>query len=132
MTRLEILCKLHNQQGGTIHDFNKTYGVDVLNLNNRNFFKLLYGANLKRAHGQWPDKYVWPAYELLNVMERMFAAIDKGSFNKDGLAFKWTCKQLGIKHTYQAIFNYFGESNHVEIQSDTYGVSMPASTMPEA
>jgi hypothetical protein len=28
MTRLEALCKLHKMQGGTIHYFNRLYGID--------------------------------------------------------------------------------------------------------
>lgn len=31
-TRLEILCELHEQQGGTIHQFNKMYGIDFISL----------------------------------------------------------------------------------------------------
>lgn len=109
MTRLEVLCKLHGKQGGTIHQYNVLYGVDILSLGNKEFFKLLYAANLKRAHNQYPDKYVWPSEELMNVMERMFAAIDRFSFNKDSDAFKLTCKHLKIPHTYKAIKEYITE-----------------------
>lgn len=30
MNRLQKLCELHNQQGGTIHQFNALYGVDFI------------------------------------------------------------------------------------------------------
>jgi hypothetical protein len=106
-TRLEILCELHGQQGGTIHQFDKQYGLDILGLSNRAFFKLVYSINLKKAHSQYPDQYSWPSGELLNVYERMCAAIDRMSFNKDSHAIRWTCKALGIKHTYREIGSFF-------------------------
>lgn len=28
MTRLEVLCRLHGNTGGTIHQYNRLYGVD--------------------------------------------------------------------------------------------------------
>lgn len=36
----------------------------------------------------------------------MRRAIRKNSFNKDGRAFKATCKRLKIAHTYKAINNF--------------------------
>ena len=106
MTRLEILCKLHNQQGGAIHQFNQKYGMDILTLNNKAFFKLIYGINLKKDHNQFPGKYSFPENEILIVWERMCDAINKFSFNKDSHGFKWTCKALGIPHTYKAISEF--------------------------
>jgi len=41
----------------------------------------------------------------------MCAAIDNGTFSKNDMAFKLTCKALDIKYTYKAIQEYF--------QSDT-------------
>jgi hypothetical protein len=102
-TKLEILCKAHNQQGGTIHEFSKQYNVDFLSQTNREFFKTLYGIELKKAHKQNRDEYVWPAEEFLKVFERMCNAFDTGSYSKDSKAIKNTCKLLGIKHTYKAI-----------------------------
>jgi len=29
-TTLQILCEIHSQQGGTIHQFNEKYGIDFL------------------------------------------------------------------------------------------------------
>jgi hypothetical protein len=37
MTRLEVLCKLNNQQGGTIFQFNTEYGVNFLALTDSQF-----------------------------------------------------------------------------------------------
>lgn len=33
LTRLIVLCLLHNQQGGTIHQFNEKYETDFINMN---------------------------------------------------------------------------------------------------
>jgi hypothetical protein len=30
ISRLEVLCKVHGQTGGTIHEFNREYKVDFL------------------------------------------------------------------------------------------------------
>lgn len=37
MTRLEKLCELHGQQGGTIWQFNWRYGFDFLEMTDREF-----------------------------------------------------------------------------------------------
>lgn len=37
MTRLDVLCKLANQQGGTIFQFNTEYGIDFLALSDSEF-----------------------------------------------------------------------------------------------
>lgn len=104
MTRLESLCTLHGVQGGTIHQYSK-YG-DVLGMSNSDFFKLLYAKNLARCLVTNKEEYLYSETELPKVLERMNAAIDRTSFDKDGQAFKATCKQLGIKHTYKAISEY--------------------------
>lgn len=36
-TRLEILCDLHGQQGGTIFEFNRLYGVDFITMDEDEF-----------------------------------------------------------------------------------------------
>lgn len=41
MTRLQLLCKLHNQQGGTIHDFNRLYKTDFILMNEDKFNVLI-------------------------------------------------------------------------------------------
>lgn len=68
-------------------------------------FKRLYALNLTECVQKHAD-YAYSAADLPKVIERMHAAIDRGSYNKDGHAFKATCKQLGIKHTYKAINAY--------------------------
>jgi hypothetical protein len=37
MTRLDVLCKLHNQDGGTIHQFNSQYKTDWMAFSNFQF-----------------------------------------------------------------------------------------------
>ena len=69
-------------------------------------FMEAYSKNLAAALEKFPDQYAWPKSELPQVIERMKAAIKKGSFNKDSHAFKATCKELKIPYTYQGIKSY--------------------------
>jgi hypothetical protein len=73
----------------------------------RRAFAECYERNLRKALKTRPDKYMWPVENVPVVVKKMLDAVDRGSFNKDSLAFKWTCKELGIKHTYQAIREYW-------------------------
>lgn len=83
----------------------------------REYFKQLSTAVIDH-----PEEYPW-AYapteirgnlysqvldrmSVLQVAEKMDAAIERGSFSKDGRALKATCKQLGIKHTYKTISEF--------------------------
>ena len=66
----------------------------------------LYRENLIKCVTQYPDEYSWPISELDNVIARMKNAIERGRFNKDSRAFKLTCKELKIKHTYKAIKDF--------------------------
>lgn len=70
---------------------------------NLNTFLEVYGKQLLKARIEHPDDYIWPIDQLPQVLERMSKAIERGSFNKDSHAFKATCKELNIKHTYKAI-----------------------------
>lgn len=63
----------------------------------------IYAEELERAVKERPDDYGWPVSELPVVLEKMKAAFIRGSYNKDSLAIKRTCKRLVIKHTYKAI-----------------------------
>lgn len=62
-----------------------------------------YKTNLLKAVLQLPQDYSYSTDKVDEVFERMKAAIVRGSFNKDSHAFRWTCKELGIKHTYKSI-----------------------------
>lgn len=70
---------------------------------NLRLFLDTYKAALWQAHADYPQDYAFPKENLPACFERMEKAIVTGSFNKEGRAFKATCKQLGIKHTYAAI-----------------------------
>jgi hypothetical protein len=41
MNRLQLLCYLNNQQGGTIHEFNTKYACDILLLSESDFNLLI-------------------------------------------------------------------------------------------
>lgn len=74
-------------------------------MKNLEAFMTVYAKHLEatRTKDTAGDYYCWPVSELPLVLGRMRQAIERGSFNKDSLAFKATCKELKIKHTYQAI-----------------------------
>lgn len=69
-------------------------------------FMAAYGPALAKARSEHPDEYAWPESLLPTVLERMRAALVRGSFNHDGYAMKGACKTLGIKHTRKAIVAY--------------------------
>lgn len=66
-------------------------------------FMIVYERNLLDCIRDHIGNYSYGPELLPTVMGRMREAIKRGSFNKDGHALKRTCKELGIKHTYQAI-----------------------------
>ena len=70
-------------------------------------FADLYRFHLRRAVVEKPADYAYIAGKVDEVADKMLAAVERKTFNKDGFAFKQTCKQLGIKHTYQAIDAYW-------------------------
>lgn len=73
-------------------------------------FMAVYIVCLERAVVKYPADYPWyPHTPVLVVVERMRLAIIRGSFNKDGHAFRWTCKELGIAYTYAAIKTFIKE-----------------------
>jgi hypothetical protein len=76
--------------------------------NNRELFKSTYAIELEASYRANPDAYSCTIHDLVEVLDRMYKAIDRGSFNKDSQAFKNTCKQLKIKHTYRDIETFLG------------------------
>ena len=67
-----------------------------------------YGKQLTHAVTTQPQEYAYPLSEVPLVIDKMGRAFLRGSFNKDGLALKATCKALKIKHTYRDIKTYLG------------------------
>lgn len=71
-----------------------------------------YHANLADCVRDYSTDYCYPVEHVPVVVNKMRMAIERGSYSKEGRAFKRTCKQLGIKHTYKAIEEYLtGGSN---------------------
>ena len=66
-------------------------------------FAECYRRKLKEAVTARPEDYRYAVGQTDEITDKMMAALLRGSANKDGYAFKQTCKELGIKHTYQAI-----------------------------
>lgn len=73
-------------------------------------FMEVYSKHLKECLREFPDQYSWPETLLPNVLIKMRAAMETGGYNKEGHAFKRTCKELGIKHTYTAIKEFINEN----------------------
>jgi hypothetical protein len=72
-------------------------------MTNRGRFLEEYRKQLLLAAIAYPSEYTWPISSFDIVYGRMVAAFDRGSYSKDGRAFRATCKALGIRHTYAAI-----------------------------
>lgn len=68
----------------------------------QNHFWETYATELQKAAAA--GKYSWPADQAATVAAKMRAAWPNSS--KDGVAFKATCKAIGIAHTYKAINAY--------------------------
>ncbi len=74
---------------------------------NKECFAIAYRRNVHRACEAYPDVYAMTIKTGIDiVVDRMLAAFERGSANKDSHACRWTCKELGIKHTYKAIKAY--------------------------
>lgn len=85
-------------------------------MNNIEKFKLEYAKQLAAALAAYPGDYGFNPEGLPSVTARMHAAIDQGTYNHDGRAFKGTCKALGIKHTRKAIEQFIRDplASHYE------------------
>lgn len=95
-----------------------------------NRFKAAYVAALTEAVEKYPEEYPWYHADTVivgnagnttfvkqsieQVGARMLDAMDRGSYNKDGRAFKAACKALGIPHTYKAINAVLAEGSTVD------------------
>lgn len=72
-------------------------------MTNRKLFKATYAKHLEDAIKTHPDAYGFPEKELPIVIQKIFSAIDNGTFCKESPTFKATCRELNIKHTYSGI-----------------------------
>lgn len=78
----------------------------IIHPGNFQCFLDIYKENLIKEVQNNPNEYAWSLDQLETVFSRMSSAIERGSFNKDSKAFKNTCKELKIKHTYKDIENF--------------------------
>lgn len=69
----------------------------------RDQFRTEYTRQLYLAIERHPEDYAYDAALVPTVVERMLAAIDRGTFNKDGFALRNTCRALCIPYTYAGI-----------------------------
>lgn len=70
-------------------------------------FAQTYRRFLADNYEKHPNEFGWPLAELDAVADRMTAAFKAGTFNKDSRSIRDACRELGIKHTYKAIAEYF-------------------------
>ena len=71
-------------------------------MNNVDRWNSVYRAELAKAMESHPDEYM-PGIDAEIVANRMIAAFERGTYNKDSRAIRATCRHFGIKHTYAAI-----------------------------
>ena len=69
----------------------------------REEFRAIYLEELTRACAERPQEYAYPAADAPMVVDKMLAAMDRGSYNKDGIAIKRALKRAGVSFTYKAI-----------------------------
>jgi hypothetical protein len=77
-------------------------------MNNFDTFVQVYTEQLEKAIRNYPDEYAFPVENVPAVVAKMSAGFKNKTYNKDGRAFKATCKILNIKYTYTAINEYLG------------------------
>ena len=73
-----------------------------------NQFFVIYEEELARAVEKYPEDYGFAPVLVPVVAEKMRWPVIRGTFSKDGWAFKSTCKRLGIAYTYGAIKDFLG------------------------
>ncbi len=74
---------------------------------NKDKFQDTYRQALAECVQSFPGEYGYPLAEVPAVCDRMFAAIERGSANFNGRAFRETAKRLGIKPTAKAIREFY-------------------------
>ncbi len=60
-------------------------------------FRAAYAIALAKARNERPESYKWPVEELPAIVDRMMAALERGSANIDSPAIKAACKACKIK-----------------------------------
>ena len=75
-------------------------------MKNLGAFVAEYRRQLLAAVERDSDAYCYGPAEVPRVVDRMAAAFERGSYNKDGRAIRATCKALGVKYTYAGINSF--------------------------
>lgn len=75
-------------------------------MTNYETFLIIYTDKLESAIRKAPDKYTYPVEQAPEIAAKMTAALARGSANKDSLAIRQTCKNLGIAYRYTDIAAY--------------------------
>lgn len=74
-------------------------------------FSAAYHKHLTAQVKVHPDQFMKGSNtDIDDLHARMMAAFKRNSANKDSMAVKRTCKELGIGHTYKDIRAYIGAS----------------------
>lgn len=76
-------------------------------LSNRQRFLAVYTEALTETVKAHPEEYAWPVANVPIVVERMAAAMDRGSFNHNSRSYRLTCKRLGIPYTRKSILAFW-------------------------
>lgn len=60
-------------------------------------FRAAYMLELARQHNAHPESYAWPIETLPEIVDKMIAALERGSANIDSPAIKAACRMCKIK-----------------------------------
>jgi hypothetical protein len=74
----------------------------------REGFRGLYLDGLKHRVLLHPEQYAYDRTQVPVVVDKMMAAIERGTFNKDSPTIRNVCKTLNIPYTYKGIREYLG------------------------
>ena len=100
MTRLEKLCQLHGQQGGTIHEFNRQYSVDFMAMSDNEYcvWEQDFYSNINL---EYQPRFVNPEHsaELVNLYYLARTALSgKPCTPYDRML--WASQQFASEHSY--------------------------------
>lgn len=79
-----------------------------MNQTNISIFLEVYTRHLTKAVSDNPSDYTYHPNSSNLVAEKMVKAFLQKSANKDSIAVKRTCKELGISYTYKGIYEFLG------------------------
>lgn len=80
-----------------------------LNAASLSTFMAIYADHLRDVVSDPTNGYWYGVDAVPQVVGKMYIALRENTYNHDGLAFKRTCKSLGIKYTRKAIEEFLQE-----------------------